>query len=197
MSSSEILFSDEAAIIHISGNKDSSGKVMKTGHGLKKCFGYDRSEVNSHNVTMLMTNMFANKHNQFLEQYYQTARTMMFNRERSLFAAHKTGYCFQVHILIKQMPSLAEGIQYVGMIKPQTSDNDFILTDMNGYIDSFTSGIGQLFNINPQLVKDNSNFNIQFIAPELVEFFDSRQNQSMDKDDASVNSSFLLQSGRS
>ena len=122
---------------------------------------------------------------------------MMFNRERSLFAAHKTGYCFQVHILIKQMPSLAEGIQYVGMIKPQTSDNDFILTDMNGYIDSFTSGVGQLFNINPQLVKDNSNFNIQFIAPELVEFFDSRQNQQPDKDDVSMGSSFLLQSAKS
>jgi hypothetical protein len=47
------------------------------------------------------------------------------------------------------MPSLTEGIQYVGMVKPLNSDNDFILTDMNGYIDSFTSGIGQLFNINP------------------------------------------------
>jgi hypothetical protein len=58
------------------------------------------------------------------------------------------------------MPSLAEGIQYVGMIKPQMSDNDYIITDFNGYIDSFTAGIGLLFNINPQLVKDSSTFNI-------------------------------------
>ena len=38
--------------------------------------------------------MFAQKHNLFLEQYYKTARKVVFNKERSLFAAHKTGYCF-------------------------------------------------------------------------------------------------------
>ena len=66
----------------------------------------------------------------------------MFNKERSLFALHKTGLCFQVQIIIRQMPSLTEGIQYVGMIKPQITDNDYILTDIHGFIDSFTSGIG-------------------------------------------------------
>lgn len=36
------------------------------------------------------------------------------------------------------MPSLAEGIQYVGMIKPTNPDYDYMLTDMDGVIDSFT-----------------------------------------------------------
>lgn len=34
----------------------------------------------------------------------------------------------------------------MGLVKPQTSDNDYIITDMNGYIDSCTPGIGQHFN---------------------------------------------------
>lgn len=67
LTSSEILFSEEAVILHISGNKESSGKIMKTSKGLKKCFGFDRQEMNGQNVTILMTNMFANKHNAFLE----------------------------------------------------------------------------------------------------------------------------------
>ncbi len=75
------------------------------------------------------------------------------------------------------MPSLKEGIQYVGMIKPQTSGYDYILTDLNGYIDSFTTGIGLLFNINPLIVKDSNSLNIQFIAPELVKFFDQKDTQ--------------------
>ena len=39
------------------------------------------------------------------------------------------------------MPSLTEGVEYVGMIKPIVSENEFILTDMNGVVDSFTKGI--------------------------------------------------------
>ena len=75
------------------------------------------------------------------------------------------------------MPNLKEGIQYVGMLKPQMSEYDYIITDINGCIDSFTSGIGLLFNINPQLVKDSNTFNIQFLAPELIYYFRKRNSQ--------------------
>lgn len=39
------------------------------------------------------------------------------------------------------MPTLIEGIQYVGMIKPVHSDHEYILTDLDGVIDSFSKGI--------------------------------------------------------
>jgi hypothetical protein len=39
---SDMLFSDEAVIVHISGNKESSGRMLKVSNGLKKCFGWDR-----------------------------------------------------------------------------------------------------------------------------------------------------------
>jgi hypothetical protein len=78
----ELLFSDEAVIVHVSGNKASSGTIVKVSHGLKKCFGWDKSEVLGQNVNLLMSNMFANKHNAFLDQYYNTARRVMFNKER-------------------------------------------------------------------------------------------------------------------
>ena len=57
-------------------------------------------------------------------------------------------------ILVKQMPSLIEGIQYVGMIKPLASDYDYILTDLDGVIDSFSKGITNLLSLNPNLFKD-------------------------------------------
>lgn len=40
------------------------------------------------------------------------------------------------------------------MIKPIASDFDFIITDMDGVIDSFTKGITGLININPSIFKD-------------------------------------------
>ncbi len=39
---SDLLFSDEAVIVHISGNKESSGRMLKVSNGLKRCFGWDR-----------------------------------------------------------------------------------------------------------------------------------------------------------
>lgn len=57
-------------------------------------------------------------------------------------------------LLVKQMPSLTEGIQYVGMIKPVSSDYEYILTDMDGIIDSFSKGVTSILGLTPNLFKD-------------------------------------------
>jgi hypothetical protein len=70
------------------------------------------------------------------------------------------------------MPNLIEGIQYVGMIKPIVSDFEFILTDMDGVIDSFSKGMLGLLGLTPNLFKDkDTQINIQLLAPELIQFF--------------------------
>lgn len=68
------------------------------------------------------------------------------------------------------------------MIRPQLTDNDYILTDMHGFIDSFTSGVGLLFNLNPSVFKDSASVNIQYIAPELMAFFGGRSDISQEFD---------------
>jgi hypothetical protein len=57
-------------------------------------------------------------------------------------------------ILVKQFPNLVEGIQYVGMVKPIQSDFDYIVTDMDGVIDSFTKGITAHIGLTPNMFKD-------------------------------------------
>lgn len=52
-------------------------------------------------------------------------------------------------LLIKIMPTLAEEIQYVGMIKPISTDYEYILTDIQGNIDTFTSGAGTQLSLFP------------------------------------------------
>ena len=89
-----------------------------------------------------------------MDRFFRTGRQVIFNSERSLFATNRSGYCLQMKILVKQMPSLVEGIQYVGMIKPIISDYDYMLTDMDGVIDSFTKGLANMLGITPALFKD-------------------------------------------
>lgn len=37
---SEILFTEDTTVVHISGNRETSGRIVKASHGLTKCFGY-------------------------------------------------------------------------------------------------------------------------------------------------------------
>jgi len=39
---SDILFTEDAAVIHISGVKESSGRILKVSQGLYKCFGLSK-----------------------------------------------------------------------------------------------------------------------------------------------------------
>ena len=55
------------------------------------------------------------------------------------------------------------------MIKPIQSDFEFMLTDMDGVIDSFSKGVTQMLSLNPNLFKDkDSQINIQLLAPDLI-----------------------------
>jgi len=52
------LFSEETTVVHISGNRESSGRILKVSQGLQKCFGTNKNEVVGRNVNCLMTPLF-------------------------------------------------------------------------------------------------------------------------------------------
>ena len=76
--SHEILFNDDTAVIHLSGNKESMGKILKTSQGLSKVFGYSKTEVIGHSINILMPQIFAKKHSDFLERFFKTGRQIVF-----------------------------------------------------------------------------------------------------------------------
>lgn len=59
---SDVLFNDDTTVLHVSGNKESIGKILKTSQGLSKVFGYSKTEVIGHSVNILMPTLFAKKH---------------------------------------------------------------------------------------------------------------------------------------
>lgn len=53
-----------------------------------------------------------------------------------------------------------------------TGEYEYMLTDMDGVIDSFSKGITALLGLTPNLFKDkDSSINLQLLAPELIPFF--------------------------
>jgi hypothetical protein len=119
-----------------------------------------------------MPNLFAQRHNEFLSLFFKTGRKPMFNQESLLYAVDKDGFCFQVKLVIKQLPDLSEGLQYVGMIRKSQRDCDYIITSMNGIIDSFSKGVQTSLNLSPEIIKDNK-INVQILAPDLIKVFSS------------------------
>eukprot|EP00826_Nyctotherus_ovalis_P024670 TRINITY_DN19042_c0_g1_i1.p1 TRINITY_DN19042_c0_g1~~TRINITY_DN19042_c0_g1_i1.p1 ORF type:complete len:298 (+),score=89.54 TRINITY_DN19042_c0_g1_i1:84-977(+) len=169
---SNMLFSPDTVVIHISGSKESAGKILKTNDGLFRVFGYNKSEVINHLVNLLMPSLFAKRHAEFLEKFFQTGRKPMFNQQSVLYAVDREGCCFQVKIVLKQLPDLSEGLQYVGMIRQSQKDCEYIITDMNGVIDSFSKGVKEGLRIAPSIFKDNK-INVQVLAPDLIKVFSS------------------------
>ena len=170
--SSDVLFADETVVIHVSGNKDTAGRIVKSNQGLAKIFGYSKSEVSGHIINILMPSLFAKRHGEFLDKFFKTGHKSVFNTERNFFGLHRNGCCFHMKMLVKQMPNLVEGIQYVGMICQTHNDCEYIITDMKGVIDCFSGGITAMLNLPVTLFKD-SDINIQILAPELISVFSS------------------------
>ena len=50
------------------------------------------------------------RHDDFLEKFYKNGRERVFNTERPVFALNKQGFCFYSKVLVKQMPTLKDGI---------------------------------------------------------------------------------------
>ena len=70
-------------------------------------------------------------------------------------------------LLVKQMPSLEEGIQYVGMVRPFEQESNLIITDRRGIIDSISENFSRAIEVKQGLFKAHR-VNIQLLIPEIA-----------------------------
>lgn len=167
---SDTLFTDDTVVIHVSGDADTAGRILKVNQSLSKVFGYTKTEVTGHFNNILMPSIYGKRHRELMEKFFQTGHKPAYNKEVDVYGLHRNGFCFHLRVLVKQLPCLEEGIVYVGMLRQIHSDLDFILTDMKGVIDSFSSGVTTMLNLPVALFKE-SDINIQILAPELINAF--------------------------
>ena len=165
----ELMFSDDTAVIVISGDQENEGKINKTNSGIALLFGYKAFEVYGHDISILMPHIIGKHHSTFLQNYFISGKERIMNRDCVVFAMKRSGFIFQITLVVKPVPSLREGIQYIGLIRPQNKDVEFILMDQEGKIDSLSEGITGLLGISSSgFFKENLVY-IQFICPELLD----------------------------
>ncbi len=93
-----VLATARDAIISI----DRSGRITLFNQAAEGIFGYSAEEVTGQNVKMLMPALYADQHDQYLENYRTTGRPQAIGRIREVEALRKNGEVFPIELSVSE-----------------------------------------------------------------------------------------------
>jgi len=169
-----IVFQDDSAIIHMSGNYTDLGKIIKTNKATAKIFGYSKDDLKNAYVNELMPSMIAQKHNSYLEAFIKTGKSKLLYSQKKTFAKDKQGFIMPIWIIVKQMNHLEGQVEYVGLLKPLTEKKDeqsyYILLNNFGEISGISKNLQDVLFLPENFFQKNP-VNIVLLAPKLIKYF--------------------------
>ncbi len=106
-----------SAVVLISGNKSNLGTVINTNHELYEILGYEKRVVMGQNLSLIMPELIATFHNKFIQNYFAKSSTNgTYSCERIVFPQHCNGYLVPCSVLVRLVPNLDRGIQFIGFL---------------------------------------------------------------------------------
>ncbi len=115
-----------AAVVLISGNRLDMGTVVNANHELFQILGFAKSEAIGENIACLMPGLIGMHHNALLENFFERqerARTSSLH-ERLIFPQHIKGYIVPCTILVRLVPNLDKGVQFLAFINKALNINE-------------------------------------------------------------------------
>lgn len=82
----------------ISGEPDRLGIIQQVNAGAVRTFGFQVFELKNQKIEKLMPEMYAKNHTKILEEALGKGSDNINNKERLIFARHKSGYIFPLYI---------------------------------------------------------------------------------------------------
>ena len=95
------------------------GLITSANRVVKKMFGYSAEELIGKNVSVLIPEPFASKHDKYMQSYLQTGQTNIIGIGRELPAIKKDGTTFHMELSISEVPNGDEKV-FVGIIRDIT-----------------------------------------------------------------------------
>ncbi|CAD8111372.1 unnamed protein product [Paramecium sonneborni] len=123
---------ESTALISISAEDVTFGRIIGLNMSASKMFGYSKSELINRKVNILMPNVFAQSHDQFMETYLQTYESRIMNRERMIIGKSKNGYIFPFFIYVRYVPSFIHGAQFFGAMRQEKVFKNVAFMIVNG-----------------------------------------------------------------
>lgn len=169
-------------IITCSGNINELGIVKNCNSEISRILQFTKNELIGHNITKVMPKVYADRHQQFMLDYFDTAQPKVMSRERLIFPINRSNFIKPCTLYIKVLPNLDEGIKVVGFIKdidlgddselPEEQTHYILYGEHDGVIYGITSGCQHRYGIPATLVygnvKENQPMTIDEIFPDLT-----------------------------
>ncbi len=184
----DISQSPDTAVVIVSGSLSTLGTILYANQHVKEQLGFNIADLEGRNVSRLMPAILGEKHDEFMLRHFQTGDSYVLGHERMVFIQTKNGLIEPVCIVAKTLPSVTQGIRYVGFIRrdsakirntyikipSQYKDKAiaFILTDDNKNIVGISKHACSLFGLTSKYIMRKKGFTtlpypIGRLAPEL------------------------------
>mmetsp|Transcript_29897 Transcript_29897/g.29065 ORF Transcript_29897/g.29065 Transcript_29897/m.29065 type:complete len:405 (+) Transcript_29897:1690-2904(+) len=161
--------------IYVSGDSDKIGMIIQANMSACRIFGYTLSEVKNHNVEKLMPEMYAKNHSKVLDEALAKGPENIPNKERIVFARHKSGYVFPVWLQLKMVQNIQSGIQFVALFKIDkkmiSSQIAYILLNKEKKIHGISSSSIKMLGLDIQKMRrlSQNSLDINDFAPGLFD----------------------------
>jgi PAS domain S-box-containing protein len=161
--------------IYVTGDNDKIGMVTQVNSGASRIFGYTANEMKNHNVEKLMPEMYAKNHSKILDDALAKGPENIPNKERLVFARHKSSYVFPVWLQLKMVQTVQNGIQFVALFKIDkkliSTHIAYVLINKEKRIQGISSSCMKLMNLDAQKMRRlaSSGIDIKKMAPNLFD----------------------------
>jgi PAS domain S-box-containing protein len=95
----------------------------------ERMFGYRRGQVIGSNVSMLMPDTYAAKHDGFVANYLATGFKRIIGKTRTVMARAATGNMFPIELSVTET-SVESGVRFIGTLRPATTTVDQALVSL-------------------------------------------------------------------
>ncbi len=95
---------------------DRQGRIVLFNPSAEKMFGYSRAEAEGRNVSLLMAEPYASRHDSYISSYEQTGLARAIGRIRTVVARRKNGDAFPVEISVTEVTAAGE-VRYAAFIR--------------------------------------------------------------------------------
>ncbi|CAD8070227.1 unnamed protein product [Paramecium primaurelia] len=163
---------ESTALISISAEDGNFSRILGLNQSCAKTFGYTKSELLDRKINVLMPNIYAQYHDQFLEGYTQNQESRVLNRERLLIGKHKSGYIFPFFIYVRYIPSLINGSQFFAAIKQERYFKNQAYMIVNSFdmcIENISAQFISLFHIDLNYISKKKT-QVSDLIPQFEEF---------------------------
>jgi PAS domain S-box-containing protein len=99
------------------------GEVIQVNQEITRILEYQKSDIVGQNISFIMPKVFAEKHNSFMETYFETTKSRVLNMQRPVYPVNKNGYVVACQLFIKILPNLQKGIQIVGFLNEEQKES--------------------------------------------------------------------------